>query len=333
MWFETLTGFSEENSKQVRSMLQLDGDTLTSLAAPKRTMRCGKLSTPSLTTLLNESEALMPTNNDEPILRVGEVVAEIHDLFRDATNAYSVFQCVTASNLLSIPYPEVTPCDGVSAYEYDTTQGALCAIACGGATLYRNYYSMDGNMPQDEIHQIDCLHQFAQYFNADDDEPIWEMHNGYALPSLEGLQRAHSLLSSANEAEVEQIRGRVCIGVQTGAQVTLADADHLVTLALCPALPVAFTPFGGQPWDALARTVLEAIYEATLCAALINRERTGCDKVFLTLVGHGTLGNEMQWIIDAMRAALFKFRFAPLSVFIICENGANEQIKRLVREF
>ncbi len=330
MWFEKLTGFSEENAKQVRSMLKLEGEYLTSLAPSGRRMRCGNLTIPSLETLRRESEPLMGTNS-ESVLRVGEVVAEVHDLFRDVTNANSLFQCVTAANLLSIPYPEVTPSDGISAYECDTTQGAACAVACGAATLYRNYYAMDG-MPQDEVNQIDCLSQFSESFNGND-EPLWEMCNGYALPTLEGLQRSQSILANAEESELERIRGRICIGLQTNAQVTLDNSEHLVTLALCPALPVAFAPYGGQPWDALARTVLEAVYEATLSAALINRERTGCDKVFLTLVGAGALGNDMNWIADAMRAALIKFKSAPLSVFIICENGADEQIKRLVREF
>lgn len=32
------------------------------------------------------------------------------------------------------------PEDGVSGYEHDRTQGPACSIACGPATVYRNYF-------------------------------------------------------------------------------------------------------------------------------------------------------------------------------------------------
>jgi glyoxylase-like metal-dependent hydrolase (beta-lactamase superfamily II) len=72
-------------------------------------------------------------------------------------------------------------------------------------------------------------------------------------------------------------------------------------------------------WESLARLVLEATYEATMCAAVINAhlhgDQEGSNRVFLTRVGGGVFGNADEWVDAAINNALEKFKDYNLRVF------------------
>jgi hypothetical protein len=57
-------------------------------------------------------------------------------------------------------------------------------------------------------------------------------------------------------------------------------------------------------WEAFARLVLEAAYEATLLAAVEQSSAGGPNIVLLTRVGGGAFGNADEWIDDAIVRAL-----------------------------
>jgi hypothetical protein len=57
-------------------------------------------------------------------------------------------------------------------------------------------------------------------------------------------------------------------------------------------------------WRAFASLVLEAAYEATIWAAVLNANRGASNVVLLTQLGGGAFGNEDEWIHGAMRRAL-----------------------------
>eukprot|EP00563_Minutocellus_polymorphus_P020866 CAMPEP_0197728622 /NCGR_PEP_ID=MMETSP1434-20131217/27497_1 /TAXON_ID=265543 /ORGANISM="Minutocellus polymorphus, Strain CCMP3303" /LENGTH=71 /DNA_ID=CAMNT_0043315105 /DNA_START=24 /DNA_END=236 /DNA_ORIENTATION=+ len=69
--------------------------------------------------------------------------------------------------------------------------------------------------------------------------------------------------------------------------------------------------------------VLEAAYEATLLVALLNRQRTGCNKVYLTMLGGGAFGNTENWIYDSMRRALEKYQNFGLDICIVSYSRPN----------
>jgi hypothetical protein len=75
----------------------------------------------------------------------------------------------------------------------------------------------------------------------------------------------------------------------------------LVSQAFCSALPVARVP--SALWEKFALLVLEAAYEATMWAAVLNAQRGVSNVVFLTLLGGGAFGNRGRWIDAAMRQA------------------------------
>ena len=112
--------------------------------------------------------------------------------------------------------------------------------------------------------------------------------------------------------ERDGLRQVLRIGIQWQTQVTLRDATHLVSQAYCSALPVAYTPHAARLWAPFAQLILEAAYEATLCAAIVNARRHGNHRVFLTLLGGGAFGNDPAWIIAAIARAVHLYQQADL---------------------
>lgn len=78
---------------------------------------------------------------------------------------------------------------------------------------------------------------------------------------------------------------------------------HVVSQAFCSALPVAYSHIAQDHWKPFALLVLEAAYEATMWAAVLNAQRGASNVVLLTLVGGGAFGNHDSWIYAAMRRA------------------------------
>ena len=129
------------------------------------------------------------------------------------------------------------------------------------------------------------------------------------------------------------MRQALQIGLQWDTQVTLDGSSHVVSQAYCSALPVAYTAHSSELWSRFATLVLEASYEATICAAIINADRTGNSKVFLTLLGGGAFGNEVDWITGAMRYALSKYRDCGLDVAIVSYGRSEPCVQQLAAEF
>lgn len=327
MWFETLTGFREESAEQVRSNIVLDGETMTSTVTGRK-MNCGRLETPSLAVLRSRVQREDPPKGK---LRVSEVVGDVQKIHLEQANAGAFFQVASQFNLLEMVSPSFTPEHGVDIYENDRTQGPACAIACGAGTIYRNYFAkVKESVGQTADNQIDCLSELGNALgNAD--ERLWAMRNGYALPSADGLREVCKRLASIDEAERDVLRQMLRIGVQWGTQVTLGDARHAVSQAYCSALPVAYSPHSKELWADFAQLILEASYEATICAAILNSINTGNNQVFLTLLGGGAFGNHDDWIFAAIERALHAFSDIDLDVAVVSYGSSKPRVQDLVK--
>lgn len=327
-WFERLTGFPEESPDQVRASLSLDGNTLKS-RVNGRAWICGELETPSLAEL---RASVRSGKQASGRLAVREVVADVQDLHADTSNAGALFQVASQFNLLEMVSPEITPERGVGIYEHDPTQGPACAIAAGAGTIYRNYFAVvNGQVGQSAHNQIDCLADVGAALGNHGNR-LWEMKNGYALPSRNGLVEMAKRLRAATEDELEKIRQKLRIGMQWNTQVTLRDCTHLVSQAYCSALPVAYSPHPTELWKDFAQLILEAAFEATLCAAILNARRNGNNRVFLTLLGGGAFGNPTDWVLGAIRRALRLYRNTDLDVAIVSYGGSKPYVKALISE-
>ena len=328
-WFERLMGFREASPAQVREKIRVEGDRLTSLVSG-RTFIHGRLETPSLGELrrrVNRSEGRAGE------LSVREVVADVSDLHADEANAGCVFQVASQFNLLEMVGPSVTPERGVGIYENDGTQGPTCAIAAGAGTIYRNYFvPVDGRPGQSAERQIDCLSDLGAAL-GNSGERLWTMRNGYALASREGLREISERLQAASEDEVDGLRRLLRIGIQWDTQVTIGESAHTVTQAYCSALPVAYSEHPTSLWEDFARLVLEASYEATICAGILNVLSSGERRVFLTRLGGGAFGNRTAWIIDSIGRALALYADCDLEVAMVSYGAPTPAVRGLVEAF
>ncbi len=325
-WFERLTGFPEESPTQVRSKIALDGDELVSSVNGRR-LRAGELTTPTLDDL-RASVRSSAIPRDPPSVR--EIVGDSQTLHASSEAEGALFQVASQFNLLEMISPSVSPEDGVSIYQSDNTQGPACAIAAGAGTIYRNYYALvDGEPGQAEHRQIDCLEDLGELLGNNGDKH-WTMKNGYALASGPGLDHVSEIIRTADEEMLERLRGSLRIGIQWDTEVTVAESGHLVSQAYCSALPVAYSSLPPEKWKPFATLVLEAAYEATLSAAVLNSERTGNKDVYLTLVGGGASGNHIDWITNAIERSLSLFEHYPLDVKIVSFGRRNPNLASLV---
>ncbi|MDP7269478.1 MAG: hypothetical protein QF408_15055, partial [Pirellulales bacterium] len=300
MWFETLTGFREESPDQVRKNISVDGETLKS-HVNGREFVSGVLETPSL----QELRGRVHSNElNAGKISVREIISNVQHLHADETNSGALFQVASQFNLLEMVSPDVTPEHGLDGYEYDLTQGPACAIAAGAGTIYRNYFAeVNGQIGQSADNQINCLIDIGEALGNSGNR-LWEMRNGYALASERGLIEITNRLKSANDSEIDELRRLLRIGIQWNTEVTIADSKHRVSQAYCSALPVAYSHHSSELWSEFARLVLDASYEASFCAGILNYLQNGNNTLYLTLLGGGAFGNKREWILNAVHRSL-----------------------------
>ena len=326
-WFERLTGFAEENPQHVRANLRVEGRTLKSLVNGREWI-CGELETPSLAELRTRARSC---GSKAGKLSLHEVVANVQHLHTDASNAGALFQVASQFNLLEMVSENITPEHGVGIYERDRTQGPACAIAAGAGTIYRNYFAVvNGQIGQSTSKQIDCLADLGIALGNSAGR-LWKMENGYALASKDGLLEISKRLKTSSDEEIDQLRQQLRIGIQWNTQVTLNDCQHLVTQAYCSALPVDYSPHAPSLWADFGQLVLEAAYEATICAAILNAEINGNRRVFLTLLGGGAFRNKTEWITGAIRRTLDLYQYADLEVAIVSYASSKSFVQELIR--
>jgi hypothetical protein len=329
MWFETLTGFSEDSPQQVRENITVDGKVLKS-NINGRVMVCGQLETPSLAEL---RERVHSSGREVGKISVREVVANVQYLHTEKSNADSLFQVASQFNLLEMASPNVTPEQGVGIYENDHTQGPACAVAAGAGTIYRNYFAtVNGQIGQSARNQIDCLADIGAAL-GNSESHLWEMRNGYALPSHSGLVEISNRLRASSESELDGLRQLLRIGIQWNTQVTLNDSKHTVSQAYCSALPVAYSNHSSNLWAEFAQLILEASYEATICTAILNSIRNGNNRLFLTLLGGGAFGNETDWVIGGIQRALNLYKHINLDVIIVSYGASKQYVQKLVKQY
>eukprot|EP01063_Lacrimia_lanifica_P007658 TRINITY_DN1492_c0_g2_i1.p1 TRINITY_DN1492_c0_g2~~TRINITY_DN1492_c0_g2_i1.p1 ORF type:complete len:414 (+),score=152.04 TRINITY_DN1492_c0_g2_i1:48-1244(+) len=263
-----------------------------------------------------------------------------------AGNPGCMFQAASQFNCLEFVSTKQNPEDGISRYAMDRTQGPVCAIACPYGTAFRNYVvECEGEMGQRHEAQLDGLMEFARYLKNVPDNQLsangargkyYTNTNGYVDSDQARLSELTDKIKAYSKEERGQLRDKIRIGVHCGTEVGYygtGDAPSppvLVGQAYCSALAVGYSRTHPQHWEAFARVVLEAAYEATLWAAVLNHDfaSPAPPKVFLTKLGGGVFGNEAKWIVEAIQSAIAEFqkhthRGVPLDVVLV-HYGAEE---------
>ena len=327
-WFETLFGFRETTYAETQARFSASGITLRS-EANGREFGIGAFDTPTLEELRVAARGKRPGR-----LRVThEAVGDVLTLHARPENAGALFQVASQFNCLEFAGPEVVPEDGVTGYVHDHTQGPACALAAAAATVYRNYLvpvaGLPGQTADRQLDNLDALQ--ARLGRAQDGGRCFEVRNGYTF-STEGQLR--ELRSALERHDRKTLLGAVKIGLQRGVQVTFAErfvepasATH-VSQAFCSALSCGYARAPLDLWEPLATLVLDAAYEATLLAAVVDTaESAGSGKVWLTFLGGGVFQNDPDWIAAAIGRALMRCADVDLDVRIAHYRALDERMR------
>jgi len=314
-WFEGITGFAEGSYAETRARLKTEGDQLVNIRTGRH-YSMGQLEVIALATLRDRVGPL-PTASTPAVL--GTLRGDIRQLHRAPEQRGALIQVASQFNLLEMVSPHVSPEAGVTGYAHDLTQGPACAMAAGAGTIYRNYrVPLPGGAGQTAERQINTLADLGAALGHAQ-APLWEYCNGYALCTHAGLARIRSHLAAADAAEGERLRGLLRIGLHWDVEVTDAETapGPCVTQAYCSAMPVAYGDPPASAWEPIARLVLEAAYEATLLAGILNARRGISNRVLLTRLGGGAFGNDPTWIDAAIDRALARVGGCGLAILAV----------------
>lgn len=334
-WFEKLTGFQETSYEETRSRLKVVDGRLHSQVNGESYVT-GDL---ELISLENLREKAKSGGGLPGRIRTNVVTGDVRSMHRSFKNAGALFQVASQFNLLEMLSPEVTPEQGVTRYQHDHTQGPACAIAAGAATIYRNYFvPVDGSEGQTARRQLDGLADLGAALSSRTKLPVsdlWTMKNGYALCKEEGLGAITRHLRTLAPDDIDILRGKLRIGLHSDVEATEVEAPkrYQISQALCSALPIAYSDVPSPRWETFASLVLEAAYEATMWAAVLNSQRGASNVVFLTLLGGGAFGNLDSWIHAAIRRALELMRTFDLDVRLVSYGTPSREILAISEEF
>lgn len=334
-WFERITGFREGPYHETRSKLSVEAGRLLS-SINRRSYGVGSFEVLSLGEARSRVQLAQPEFGRA---RLNIIHGDVRLMHAAKDYRGALFQVASQFNMLEMTGPQVSPEDGVTRYQYDPTQGPACAIAAGAATIYRNYFApVAGGYGQTAERQLDGLARLGVALSEATGLPVaslWRMQNGYALCERAGLDAISETLAGLDEEQRDTFRSKLRIGLQAGAEVTDVEGEPrpVVSQAFCSALPVSYTRVPSRHWRSFATLVLEAAYEATIWAGVLNARNGGSRTVLLTQVGGGAFGNEQAWILHAMRRALKCARGYDLDVKIVCRGPASQALVDLVESF
>ena len=217
-------------------------------------------------------------------LRLSIECGDVAAIHADPRNALATFQAASQFNCLEFVGPDVVPEDGVTGYSSDRTQGPACSIACGPATVYRNYFVRGNGLPAGQVGQstgamIDNLADLNRALGNEDGR-MMTVRGGYTLASDAGL---NALSEEIAARDSEELKSLLKVGVHSGVEVTAdrwgtqpvgrASFDeppgpgHKVTQVFASACSVNYSRNHSQLWQPISQLVLEATYEATLMVA------------------------------------------------------------------
>ena len=254
-----------------------------------------------------------------------------------------VVQAASQFNLLEMGNESITPEKGITIYAMDNTQGPRVALSSPAATFFRNYFIFNGK-PQISGTQINTLDTLLNNEKIKDwIHPIGEgsiYQNGYYFPRLKGEKPI--AIDGIQDIMDENLK----VGIHWNAPSITNPVIRLCQV-YCSGLPIRnilamkgrtkaeqdkykkrIAPF--------ATALLTSAYKCTLQAAVhkLNAYNPGnkthrCT-VYLTAVGGGAFGNDMQWIQEAVTAALAEFEAYPLDVKMIWYGKEDNELQASV---
>jgi hypothetical protein len=112
--------------------------------------------------------------------------------------------------------------------------------------------------------------------------------------------------------------------------VSQQPPQQLVSQVFVSALSCNYSKASLDAWEPLARIVLNAVYEATLWAGVVNAAQGGSNIVYLTLVGGGVYRNRIEWIAAAIGRAMGRVAGFDLDVRLVHYREIAGDVAQLI---
>jgi len=233
---------------------------------------------------------------------------DVGALQANPNNKGATFQVASNFNCLEFVSPGDSARRGITSYIFDPTQGPAASISCGAATAYRNYF-----VPHTpEGRQKTYVGQLERQINLLERIPLIPITNGYVTFSEKTQLKLQE--SAFDFKDLSNIK----VGVHNDIQVTsglkhhgevevVRDRDQIVNQVFTAAMNLSGLN-RGETCRAVARFLLHGAYRGTFLSAIHNSHRLahtnwpGKNKLFLTLIGGGVFGNDIHWILEAIKS-------------------------------
>lgn len=349
-WFSRLFGFREELSNGSiwtnLSVTEAEGCQSLESSVNGQKYCIGRFEHVSLEEL--ESRPLECSNVKSTMSIIS---GDVGKLFLDPANNGAIFQVASQFNCLEFINSNVVPEDGVTGYERDHTQGPICSIICGPATVYRNYFlpmtKEDGSVQagQSRDLQLDGMEDISAILGNSSNQ-YYTCRNGYLTCTSEQLTACNSRLdlycqehSQLSRKDVlEKLGNKLKIGIHYNVEVTSSkwgkvltnSPQQQVTQVFGAACAMGYSRCTKNAlWADLSNLVLIASYDALLRVAAGSENK----KVFLTFIGGGVFQNPMHWILGAIEKAAKKYKDHGLEIYLVCYGGPSPSHNKLVDDF
>jgi len=354
-WFEHLFGFDEDEALetggmaavQAKFVLGADG-TLKSLVN-NTSYGAGSFAARSLTDLRKDADERAKTGK----LPLGQLsfehaaTTDVYDMHTDPRYKGATIMAASQFNALEFINNDIVPEDGVTNYVKDPTQGPACALAAPAAAVFRNYFvpMPSGALGQSKNDQLNLLSDLllrvqnttGNYTRAAK-QPLVEVRNGYTKSDGERLKKLNKKIKqlTGEQNARDELLGALRVGLHSRVEVPWAQGDRFVLAApaqrqkrsqvFCSAIACKYSAGSIDAWEPLARLVLDAAYEATLLAAVLEAADAnksgggGIPVVLLTFLGGGVFGNKNEWIDQAIARAVVKMRERGVALRVVVSH-------------
>lgn len=225
----------------------------------------------------------------------------------------SMFQVASNFNGIETIDEEATPEteDFTTNYIYDHTQGPGASVSAGPAAIARVFAAYyDDRNPAQEWAQRGLKHQVNMLAGVRDH---YRVVNGYVV-NFDGQKDVTQPLPDTSERGLDSIAGKVQLCVHENADVTFGaryydndDNDYMAVLKDPHRINQVFTAAmnlrqgaNGKANQMLpdspikSKALLRASYMGSYLAAI----NTGCESLYLTLIGGGAFGNDLNIIFN-----------------------------------
>ncbi|RHY93774.1 hypothetical protein DYB37_000885 [Aphanomyces astaci] len=239
----------------------------------------------------------------------------------DSANQHALFQAASQLNCLEFMSPRS------NKYIHKRV------VAAGPGTVFRNYFAAVNGKPgqttENQLNNLDAVEAIL----SNHEHKYLDVVNGYTDSTPSRLAKLNTTVLH-DHATRDVLANAVKIGLHWNVQVPFSSRyattnnQHFVSQAYCSAISVGYSAASQSDWAPFAKLVLQASYEATLWAGVVNYHRTGCNKVFLTALGGGVFGNRVDWIVDAIAAAVAAVARHGLDIVIVHFRRVDVSFKR-----